>query len=135
MIKQIQGKNMGYLEVQQDVDKVREKLRAADEDLHVCLIDDEGELLYWNTRGGYGFFAGSCCAGTIYRRINTWEATGRNTWWPASIMRPRKPRCWFYKDSSLIRDDVGTYYQHDRISCGDPAAVFPSCMYLYPPDI
>ena len=48
-MKQIQGKNMGYIEVQQSEDKVEEKLRVADENLKVAILDEDGEILYRNT--------------------------------------------------------------------------------------
>lgn len=105
VIKQIQGKNMGYLEVQQDVDKVREKLRAADEDLHVCLIDDEGELLYWNTRVDMDF-----CR-KLLRRDNIpadkYLGSDGTEYLVAGVYNEAaKTTVLVYKDSSLIRDDV-----------------------------
>ena len=48
-MKQIQGKNMGYIEVQQSEDKVEEKLRVADENLKAAILDEDGEILYRNT--------------------------------------------------------------------------------------
>lgn len=49
VVKQIQGKNMGYIEVQQSEDKVEEKLRVADENLKVVILGEDGEILYRNT--------------------------------------------------------------------------------------
>lgn len=49
VVKQIQGKNMGYIEVQQSAEKVEEKLRVADENLKVGILDEDGEFLYQNT--------------------------------------------------------------------------------------
>ncbi len=49
VVKQIQGRNMGYIEVQQSTDRVEEKLRVADENLKVAILDRDGELLYQNT--------------------------------------------------------------------------------------
>ncbi|MBD9013902.1 MAG: hypothetical protein EGR15_04780 [Lachnospiraceae bacterium] len=49
VVKQIQGRNMGYIEVQQSTDRVEEKLRVADENLKVVILDRDGELLYQNT--------------------------------------------------------------------------------------
>lgn len=40
---------MGYIEVQQSEDKVEEKLRVADENLKVAILDEDGEILYRNT--------------------------------------------------------------------------------------
>lgn len=104
VVKQIQGKNMGYIEVQQSEEIVREKLRAADDDLKVCLINDEGELLYWNTQVDMNFcrrllcgddipagrFAGS--DGTEYLAAGVYNESAKTT-------------VLVYKDSSLIRDD------------------------------
>ena len=49
VVKQIQGKNMGYIEVQQSEDKVEEKFRVADENLKVVILGEDGEILYRNT--------------------------------------------------------------------------------------
>ena len=54
---------MGYIEVQQSADKVHEKLRMADKDLKVCLVNEEGELLYWEYTGRYGILPQSAGPG------------------------------------------------------------------------
>lgn len=48
VILKIQGKNMGYIEVQQNLEEVQKRLRTADTDLHICVMDDGGEVLYRN---------------------------------------------------------------------------------------
>lgn len=48
VVLKIQGKNMGYIEVQQNLEEVQKRLRTADTDLHICVMDDGGEVLYRN---------------------------------------------------------------------------------------
>lgn len=48
VIKEIQGKNMGYIEVQMSLADMQLKLHQADEDLNVCLLDNDGEIIYQN---------------------------------------------------------------------------------------
>lgn len=46
MIKQIQGRDMGYIEVQKTIEDVARVLQVASPELYVCLMDGEGEVLY-----------------------------------------------------------------------------------------
>lgn len=48
VICHIQGKDMGYIEVQQTLKEVRSKLRTADSGLAVCVMDKEGQIMYRN---------------------------------------------------------------------------------------
>lgn len=48
VVKAIQGRNMGYIEVQMSLEDVRNKLQLGDTDLNVCLLDDKGEVIYQN---------------------------------------------------------------------------------------
>lgn len=48
VVKEVQGENMGYIEVQKSLEDIRNKLRVADADLNVCLLNGEGELIYQN---------------------------------------------------------------------------------------
>lgn len=48
VVKEIQGKNMGYIEVQMSLEDMQTKLQQADEDLNVCLLDKDGEIIYQN---------------------------------------------------------------------------------------
>lgn len=48
VIKEIQGNNMGYIEVQKSLEDIQKKLQLADTDLNVCLLDNEGNIIYQN---------------------------------------------------------------------------------------
>lgn len=48
VIKQIQGKDMGYIEVQKTMDDVARVLQAADLGMDVCLMNSAGEILFQN---------------------------------------------------------------------------------------
>lgn len=48
VIKQIQGENRGYIEVQMKLEDMQDRLRIADTDVSICIINDEGEILYQN---------------------------------------------------------------------------------------
>lgn len=46
VIKKIQGRNLGYIEVQKDADEVKKILNPADEEMSMCMINSEGNILY-----------------------------------------------------------------------------------------
>lgn len=48
VIKRIQGGNRGYIEVQKSLEDIQNKLQTADAELNICIINDEGEILYQN---------------------------------------------------------------------------------------
>ena len=105
VIKQIQGKNMGYIEVQQSVDKVREKLRTADEDLKVCLMNGEGELLYWNTQVDMEFCRSLCGRGEA--AAGRFPGRDGTEYLAAGVYNEEaETMVLVYKNSSIIQDDM-----------------------------
>lgn len=105
VIKQIQGKNMGYIEVQQSADRVREKLRMADEELKVCLISDEGELLYWNTQVDMDFCRSLLGRGSI--PAGKFSDSGGGEYMAAGVYNEDvKALVLVYKDSSILQEDM-----------------------------
>ena len=105
VIKQIQGKNMGYIEVQQSADKVHEKLRMADKDLKVCLVNEEGELLYWNTQVDMGFCRSLLGRGKI--PAGRYAGEEGTDYLAAGVYNEEAgTMVLVYKDSSLIQGDM-----------------------------
>lgn len=105
VIKHIQGKNMGYIEVQQSADQVRDKLRMADEELKVCLISDGGELLYWNTQVDMEFCRSLLGRGSI--PAGRFSGSQGREYMAAGVYNEDvKTLVLVYKDSSAIRDDM-----------------------------
>lgn len=105
VIKQIQGPDMGYIEVQQSADKVREKLRMADEELKVCLLSDEGELLYWNTQVDMEFCRSLLGRGNI--PAGEFAGSGGVQYLASGVYNEEvKALMLVYKDSSIMQDDM-----------------------------
>lgn len=105
VIKQIQGPNMGYIEVQQSADRVREKLRMADEELKVCLLSDEGELLYWNTQVDMEFCRSLLGRGNI--PAGKFSGSGGVEYLASGVYNEEvKALMLVYKDSSIMQDDM-----------------------------
>lgn len=48
VVKEIQGGNRGYIEVQQSLKTVREVLQVADPNLKVSILDNKGQVIYQN---------------------------------------------------------------------------------------
>lgn len=46
VIKEIQGKNLGYIEVQKDINEVQKILNPANEKISMCMINSEGYIFY-----------------------------------------------------------------------------------------
>ena len=55
VVKEIQGKNMGYIEVQQSLDIIQDTLLVADPDLNVCILDGKGNVIYQNREQDLAF--------------------------------------------------------------------------------
>ena len=90
VVKQIQGKNMGYIEVQQREDKVEEKLRVADENQKVVILGEDGEILYRNTEIDAAFARRA----QQPRPISLTEVTGSGIWLPGFRMKTPESSFW-----------------------------------------
>ena len=101
----IRDRNMGYIEVQQSADKVHEKLRMADKDLKVCLVNEEGELLYWNTQVDMGFCRSLLGRGKI--PAGRYAGEEGTDYLAAGVYNEEAgTMVLVYKDSSLIQGDM-----------------------------
>ena len=74
---------MGYIEVQQSEDKVEEKLRVADENLKVAILDEDGEILPEERSSR-----------RLPRPISLTEVTGSGIWLPGFRMKTPESSFW-----------------------------------------
>jgi two-component system sensor histidine kinase YesM len=105
VIKQIQGKNMGYIEVQQDLERLQEKLLTADPELKLCLIDDDGEVIYGNEDADTEFCKSLSGRGDI--PAGKFTGSDMSNYLAAGVYnQDAKTTIMVYKDSSVIKKDM-----------------------------
>lgn len=105
VVMKIQGKDMGYIEVQQSLEEVQKKLRTADTELHVCVMDERGDILYGNKELDVAF-----CKKMMQKKdipAQKAEAGGGIQYLTAGVYNEEAgSTILVYKDSALIKSDV-----------------------------